>query len=200
MISKKALASIPLTLVLLLGVSACAPETTNGGSGGSPGSNSSQNGDGTGTGSLDADGFAIPGEPITLKIGDFVDYYSMPNLTKDEAQRVTVRSFEYIDIDALPSDAPVSEMTNGVLVLEVSWESLMGDVQSNDGYILVTHESGEEGKHHYFGGNFLDNGGVDEGETRVGDYIVEIPRGKTTVTIEDYTGKHVAVLHLDTSK
>lgn len=195
MISKKALVSVPLALLVLLGASACGSESMPGGTnvnGGGVGSSQS--------GSLDADGFAVPGEPVTLKIDESVDYYSMPNLTKDDAQRVTIRSYNYVDLDGLPGDAPVSEMEHGVLVLEVSWESLMGDVQSNDGYITVTDESGAEGKHHYFGGNFLDNGGVDEGQTRVGDYIIEIPRGMTTVTIEDYTGKPVAVLYLDTSK
>lgn len=195
MISKKALAAIPLALVLLVGVSACAPET--GGPNGAPHSSSSQGG--TGSGPLDADGFAIPGSPVTLQLGDSVSYYSYPNLSKDDAQRVTIHSFEYIDKNALPADASAGDMQHGVLKLSVSWEGILGDVQSNSGYILPTLASGEEGIERWFGPNQLDNGGVDFGETRSGLYRYEIPRGKTTLTIVDYTDKPVALLHIDTS-
>lgn len=197
MISKKAFASVPLALVLLLGTVACAPEDTAG----TPGQNggTSQDG-GAQSGSLDEEGFVVPGKPITIKIGEPVDYFSFANLSDEEAQRVTFLSYEYIDKEDLPGDAPISDMQYGALVLSLSWQALRGDVQSNDGYFLLSLDSGEEGYNRWFGPNQLDNGGVDDGETRTGDLMWEIPRGKTTVTLTDYTMKPVAILKLDTSK
>lgn len=198
MISKKALTFVPLALLLLLGTAGCAP----GGNAGSPGQNggTSQDGGSAQSGTLDDEGFVVPGKPVTLKIGEPVDYFSFAGLTDEEAQRVTILSYKYIDKEDLPSDAPISDMNNGALVLSISWHALRGNVQSNDGYFLISLDSGEEGYNRWFGSNQLDNGGVDDGETRTGELMWEIPRGKTTVTLTDYTDKPVAILYLDTSK
>lgn len=202
MISKKAAASLPLAILLALGVSSCG--TDAGAS--APGSNSNgssqsdQNSGAPAGGPLDENGYAIPGEVLNLKLGDSVAYYSYPKLSKDDVQRVTIHSFDYIEKADLPPGKHMDRMTNGVLVLDLSWESVEGKVQSGQTYIIATLDSGEEGRPTAFMDNRMKNGRVDPGTTKTGVFTIDIPRGKTTLTIVDYQEAPVARMVIDTSK
>ncbi len=203
MISKTSARAIPLALVLALGLASCAAEPGESIPGGESGNESSQSGtpaESESAGPLDENGFAIPGEVLNLKLGEPVTYYSYPNLSKDDAQRVTIHSFDYIERADLPSSADMDKMVNGVLVLSLSWESVLGSVQSNQGYVKATLASGEEGRPTAFMDDRLKNGGVDPGETRSGVFTIDIPRGETTLTIVDYQNAPVARIQIDTSK
>lgn len=188
--------------MLALGATACAPEPGPASPGGTE-SDSSQTDQESGApaaGTLDENGYAIPGQVLNLKLGDSVAYYSYPKLSKDDAQRVTIHSYEYIEKADLPAGTHMDKMVNGVLVLSISWESVEGKVQSNQGYIIATLDSGEEGRPTAFMDNRLKNGGVDPGTTKSGVFTIDIPRGKTTLTIVDYQEAPVATMVIDTSK
>lgn len=208
MISKKAAAALPLAILLTLGLSACAPESGSSTPGGDNGDSSQTNGETSNgdqspetpaAGSLDENGYAIPGQVVNLKLGDSVAYYSYPKLSMDDVQRVTIHSFEYIEKADLPAGKHMDKMKNGVLVLSLSWESVEGKVQSNQSYVKATLDSGEEGRPTAFMDNRLRNGRVDAGATKSGVFTIDIPRGKTTLTIVDYQGAPVARMVIDTS-
>ena len=205
MISKNSVLVLPLAFLLTLGLASCAAEP--GGSATDEGSNSdsgpASEGDGeagTTSGLLDDNGYAIPGQVVDLKLGESVTYYSYPKLTMEDAQRVTIQSFEYIEKSELPAGSPLEKIDNGILVLTLSWENVLGDVQSNQGYIVATLDSGEVGGPRAFMENRLKNGRVDPGETRSGVFTIDIPRGKTTLTIVDYQQAPVARMQIDTAK
>lgn len=202
MISKKAAAAIPLAMLLALGATACAPEPDAGAPGGnaSDSSPSEQESGKPAAGVLDENGYVIPGMVVSLKLGESVAYYSYPKLSMEDVQRVTIHSFEYIEKADLPDGKHMDKMVNGVLVLDLSWESVEGSVQSNQNYIIATLDSGEEGRPTAFMDNRLRNGGVEDGQTESGVFTIDIPRGKTTLTIVDYQGAPVATMVIDTSR
>src|SRR5690606_39571962 len=72
---------------------------------------------------------------------DLVSYHSMPRLTLDEAQKVTIHSVEYIEKADVQDDAPHDRFDTGVLVISLTWETLKGSVQSNQ-----DRKSGVQGK------------------------------------------------------
>jgi len=202
-ISKKSALAFPLALVLALGLASCAaepPSSTPNEESGSESSEPSTPEESTDAAQLDENGYAIPGEELNLQLGDSVAYYSYPKLSKEDVQRVTIHSFDYIDTADLPAGTDVSKLENGVLVLSLSWENVEGSVQSNQNYILATLDSGEQGRATAFMEDRLRNGGVDSGETRSGVFTIDIPRGKTTLTIVDYENDPVARLQIDTTK
>ena len=202
MISKKTAAALPIAILLALGATACAPEPDAGTLGGN-GSDSSTSDQESGTpaaGALDENGYVIPGQVLNLKLGDSVAYYSYPKLSMEDVQRVTIHSYEYIEKADLPDGKHMDKMKNGVLVLSLSWESVEGDVQSNQNYVIATLDSGEQGRPTAFMDNRLRNGGVDTGETKSGVFTIDIPRGKTTLTIVDYHDAPVAKMVIDSSK
>ncbi len=200
--SHKSVLAVPLALVLALGLVSCAPEPTTSSPATSGGGSSESNQDSTapGAGQLDENGYAIPGQVLELSLGDSVAYYSYPKLTMEDVQRVTIHSFDYIEKADLPPGAHMDKMTNGVLVLDLSWESVEGKVQSNQGYIIATLDSGEEGRPTAFMDNRMKNGRVDAGETKTGVFTIDIPRGKTTLTIVDYEDAPVARMVIDSNK
>lgn len=153
----------------------------------------------TDSSAIDADGFVIPGSVVELQLGDSVSYYSYPKLSTDDAQKVTIHSVDYVEAADLPAGAP-SDVGDGVLVIELTWETLLGDTQSNQGYLIAALDSGEKGKALAFMENRLRNGGVDLGEPRSGVFTIAIPRGVTTLTLVDYVDVPVATLTVDTSR
>lgn len=188
---------LPLVVALALGITACTPGVPSGGgqvdNGDSPQEVISDN-----TGSLDSDGFVIPGEVVTLELGDSVAYYSMPKLTLDDAQRVTIHSVEYIEKSDLGAGAPLDKIESGVLVISLTWESVKGRVQSNQGYLIAELDSGEKGTPFAFREDRLRNGRVPDGESQTGTFTIALERGLTTLTLEDYVGVPVAKWRVDT--
>lgn len=199
MTSKKMAMAACLAALLTLSVASCAPEPGASAPGDESGQSSQSGGDDGSGGALDENGYAIPGQVLELKLGDSVAYYSFPNLSDEDVQRVTIHSFDYIEKADLPDNAPMDTMKNGVLVLSLSWENVEGKVQSNQSYVIATHASGEEGRPTAFMDDRLKNGRVDPRETRSGVFTIDIPRGKTTLTIVDYQGAPVARLQIDTA-
>lgn len=209
---------MPFMFALAVGLSACTSEAPNdspaeaaenpsdaAGEGEvGPEANPDDGGDNEGdvpaaSGAVDADGFVIPGEVVNLELGDSVTYYSMPNLTLDEAQKVTIHSVEYIEKADLPAEAPHDEFDTGVIVVSLTWESVLGSVQSNQGYLQVEHDSGQGGYSLFYREDKLQNGGVPDGGSETGTYTYAIERGPTTLTLGDYTDVPVAQLKIDTS-
>lgn len=202
MISKNVLIAFPLAVVLALGITSCGaepgPSTGNSAPGGS-----SQSDHNTGTpanGALDEKGYAIPGQVLDLKLGESVAYYLFSTLSKNDVQRVTISAFDYIERADLPDGKHMDRMENGVLVLTLSWESVEGKVQSNQGYVIATLDTGEVGRPTAFMDNRMKNGRVDAGETKTGVFTIDIPRGLTTLTIVDYQDAPVARMVVDTRK
>lgn len=169
---------------------------------GDPDSTSAPAPDAEAPGSADAvgpDGIAIPGQVVSLQLGDPVTYYSFPKLSKDDVQTVTIHSFEYIDKSDLGPEAPLDKIDVGVLVLSLSWEAVMGSTQSNQGYVVATLGNGDRGTPLAFRDDRLRNGRVPLGETQTGTFTIAIDRGATTLTIVDYTDEPVARLQIDTT-
>lgn len=149
---------------------------------------------------LDADGFAIPGEVLQLEVGDSVTYYSMPTLQKEDAQKVTINSVEYVDKADVADGAPLEKIEEGVLVVHLTWESVKGSVQSNNSYIKADLDSGEKGVPYlFYRSDKMKNGGVEADAPKTGTYSMAISRGATTITIEDYLTEPVAQFRVDTS-
>lgn len=207
MIRTKALL-MPLGLALALGLAACAPASSSA-PGHVDGDSASQatdaeSGDADGTdseisGAVDSDGFIVPGQVAQLELGDSVTYYSLPKLSKDDAQKVTIHSVEYIEKGDLPGDAPHDKFDTGVMVVSLSWESVMGSVQSNQGYLVAELDSGGRGIPLAFRDDRLRNGGVPGGESQTGTFTIALDRGPTTLTLVDYADVPVARLKVDTS-
>ncbi|MGB3414569.1 MAG: hypothetical protein WBA28_07615 [Microbacteriaceae bacterium] len=150
---------------------------------------------------LDAEGILVPGNVVKLNLGDSVSYYSMPTLSKEDAQKVTIVSVEYTDKADLPAGAPIAKMTmDGMLTVELIWETIMGRTQSNQGYLIARLDSGETGIPWAFMEGRLRNGKVVLGEPRSGVFSIELNRGKTLLTLVDYQDNPVAELRVDTSK
>ncbi len=202
MISKKNVAVLPIAILLAFGLASCAsdPAPSIAGESDSDSGNTEQDASSPTGGSLDENGYAIPGQVLELTLGESVAYYSYPKLTMEDVQRVTISSFDYVEKADLPEGKHMDKMVNGVLVLSLSWESVEGDVQSNQSYIIATLDSGEKGRPTAFMDNRLKNGGVDAGETDSGVFTIDIPRGKTTLTIVDYQDAPVARMVIDSSK
>jgi len=188
-----------LTVALTLTACAGAPITTEPAEPGTTETSTTPPESNSNSGAVDADGIQIPGEIVELQLGDPVTYYSYPNLSKEDLQKVTIHSFEYIEKADLEASAPLDKVETGVLVLTLSWETVEGSTQSNQGYIVTTLANGDEGRSLAFRDDRLRNGGVDLGETRTGTFSIAIDRGVTTLTIVDYMGEPVARLVIDTS-
>lgn len=172
-----------------------APDTTDDGTGNSTESSETP----SDSGAIGEDGIAIPGQVVELNLGDSVTYYSMPKLSKDDVQKVTIHSFEYFEKSELPDSAPLDKITTGILDITLSWEGVAGSVQSNQGYIIATLANGEKGNAFAFRDDRLRNGKVPLGETQTGVFSIGIDRGVTTLTIVDYTDEPVARVVIDTS-
>lgn len=188
---------LPIVVALALGITGCTPGAPSGG-GQVDNADSPQEVISDNTGSLDSDGFVIPGEVVTLELGDSVAYYSMPKLTLDDAQRVTIHSVEYVEKSDLGADAPLDKIDSGVLVISLTWESVKGRVQSNQGYLIAELDSGEKGTPLAFREDRLRNGRVPDGESQTGTFTIALERGLTTLTLLDYTDVPVAKLRVDT--
>lgn len=150
-------------------------------------------------GRVDTNGFVIPGSPIEIGIGDSVTYYSMPQITQEDAQKVSITGYKYYEFSDIPEkeNAP-SKLDSGILVLNVSWTSVLGKTQSNQGYILVKNDdTGEEAVDWAFLSDRLKNGGVPENSTRTGTITKGISPGNLTITIVDYVGEPVAFLKIN---
>lgn len=193
-------AALILTGALVLTGCSAGPAANDPGDPGAPGTPTTETETTDNTDAVGADGIAVPGQVVTLQLGEPVTYYSMPKLTKDDIQTVTIHSFEYIEKAGLEASAPLDKIGTGVLVLTLSWETVAGSTQSNQGYVRATLDNGETGTALAFRDDRLRNGGVELGETREGTFTIAIERGITTLTIEDYTGEPVARLQLDTSQ
>ncbi len=189
-----------VALVAMLGLGACATGTavpTD--AGGEVAPEMSESGS-SGEGGVDADGFAIPGEVLQLEIGDSVTYYSMPELTKDDAQKVTIHSVEYIDKADVEAGAPLEEIDEGVIVVSLTWEQVIGSVQSNTAYLKPKLDSGEDDTTYlFYRSDKMKNGRVDADTPKTGTFTMAISRGATTLTLEDYRGVPVAEYRVDTS-
>lgn len=173
-----------------------APDTSDNGAGSSAESPEAPADGGT----VGDDGIAIPGQVVELNLGDSVTYYSMPKLTKDDVQKVTIHSFEYFEKSELPDSAPLDKITTGILDITLSWEGVAGSVQSNQAYVIATLADGRKGNPFAFRDDRLRNGRVPLGETQTGVFSIEIDRGVTTLTIVDYLDEPVARMVIDTSR
>lgn len=194
------LAALVLAGALVLTGCTAGPAANEPGDTGNPSAPTTETKTTDNTDAVGADGIVIPGQVVALQLGEPVTYYSMPKLTKDDIQTVTIHSFEYIERAELEESAPLDKIETGVLVLTLSWEGVAGRTQSNQGYVKATLDNGETGIPFAFRDDRLRNGGVELGETREGTFTIAINRGVTTLTIEDYTGEPVARVLIDTSK
>lgn len=177
------------------GPAATAPDPTDNGT-----ENSSESPETpAGSGAVGDDGIAIPGQVVDLNLGDPVAYYSFPKLSMDDVQKVTILSFEYFEKSELPDSAPLDKISTGILDITVSWETVAGSTQSNQGYIIATLANGAQGTPRAFRDDRLRNGKVPLGETQTGVFSIEIDRGVTTLTIVDYQQEPVARVVIDTS-
>lgn len=200
MTRKRTATVLALATLVAFGATSCAPGSGAGTYGGGTGNSIQAEGGpgGTGSGPLDGDGFVIPGHVLPLKVGESVMYYSYLELSKDDAQRVTVTSFNYIDKTDLPEGPHMRRLNNGVLVLSVTWQNVKGNVQTNHSYVVATLNSGQVGRPISFLPGTLKNARVDPGKTRSGILTIDIPRGTTTLTIVDYRDNPVARMVIDT--
>lgn len=200
-------ASISVLLALALGLTACAAEgpagdarATDATSETGDASAGAGSGAASPSGTLDAGGFAVPGQVVPLEIGDSVTYYSFPELSTDDAQTVTIHSVDYIEKSELGEDAPHDKFDTGVLLVSLTWESVKGSVQSNQGYLSAELDSGEHGIPLAFREDRLRNGRVPDGEAKTGTFTIALDRGPTTLTLLDYVDAPVAELRVDTSR
>src|SRR5690554_6767356 len=163
-----------LALAAILGLGACATDAAAPTPGSDAADASTESApEAPAKSALDADGFAIPGEVLQLEIGDSVTYYSMPKLTKDDAQKVTLHSVEYIDKADVEAGAPLEEIDEGVLVVSLTWEQVSGSVQSNNGYLKAKLDSGEDGTPYlFYRSDKMKNGGVDAGTPKTGTFTM----------------------------
>lgn len=127
--------------------------------------------------------------------------YSVLEISEDDIAEVTINSWEYrLGEDFAPYEAKDPLPQEGMLVIDVTWETVGGSTQSNTGYFQTT-ASGQDGYKLVTAlEGKLKNGKVPVGEPRTGKIGWAIDRGPTTVYLTDYLWNRVASLTIDTSK
>src|SRR5690606_21449132 len=116
-----------------------------------------------------------------------------------DAQKVTVHSVEYIEKADVQDDAPHDNFDTGVLVIALTWETLKGSVQSNQGYLQARLDAGgDNGIPLAFRDDRLRTGRISDTEPESGTFTIALDRGPTTLTLVDYTDVPVAEWHIDT--
>lgn len=123
-------------------------------------------------------------------------------IAEDDIAEVTINSWEYrLGEDFSPYGAKDPLPQEGLLVIDITWETVGGSTQSNTGYFETTDASGQNG---YKLVTALDgklkNGKVPAGEPRTGKVGWAIDRGVTTVYLTDYLWNRVASITIDTTK
>ncbi len=131
---------------------------------------------------VDAEGVA------SFSIGEATSFEVFPTLEKGNVARITINSADYttgVDFEQYKPREPIT--ADGLLIINLTWETLEGRTQFNSGYVVVTVADGSEAVRLWENlEGSTKNGGVDIGEPHTGNMAFAIDRGDITITITNH--------------
>lgn len=124
----------------------------------------------------------------SFEIGQSASFEVFPELEEGNIAQVTINSATYstdVDFEQYEPREPIT--AGGLLIINLTWETLEGSTQFNSQYVKVTLADGTEGVRLW---ENLDgrtkNGRVDIGDPHTGNMAFAIDSGATTIVITDH--------------
>lgn len=134
------------------------------------------------------------GKPVTFKV--------MPKLSPDDVARVTVNSFGFepeADFEKFNPKNPIDR--DGLLVINITWETLEGSTQSNDAYFRVASADGTEGIRLAVNlDGSIKNGRVQADAPKTGNIAFAVNKGASELFLMNMHDEDVARWAVNTGK